>query len=129
MRLLIVRACLLLAFAVFAAGCRGSNPEMAIAVNASSGGDATRGQEVIQQYGCGSCHEIPGVAGAHGLVGPPLLWFARRSYVAGELPNTPDNLELWIRTPQKIHPHTAMPMLGLNDQQARDVVAYLYTLR
>lgn len=49
--------------------------------------------------------------------------------VAGELPNTPDNLELWIRSPQKIHPRTAMPALGLDDQQARDVVAYLYTLR
>lgn len=102
---------------------------MAIALYASDGGDASRGRQVIQQYGCGSCHEIPGVVGAHGLVGPPLLWFARRSYVAGELPNTADNLELWIRSPQKIHPRTAMPALGLDDQQARDVVAYLYTLR
>ena len=111
------------------AGCRGSNPEMAIALYAGDGGDAGRGRAAIQQYGCGSCHTIPGVAGANGLVGPPLLWFARQSYVAGELPNTPDNVELWIRSPQKIHPRTAMPALGLNDQQARDVVAYLYTLR
>jgi cytochrome c1 len=49
--------------------------------------------------------------------------------VAGELPNTPENLALFIETPQKIHPRSAMPALGVNDQQARDIVAYLYTLR
>jgi cytochrome c2 len=118
----------LLLLAGVAGACQAGHPDLAVAEN-SSGGDAGRGQAVIQQYGCGACHEIPGVAGAHGLVGPPLIWFARRSYVAGELPNTADNLSEWIRSPQKIHPRTAMPAVGLNDQQARDVVAYLYTLR
>ena len=119
----------LLALAGLAGGaCQNGHPDLAVIEN-SSGGNPFRGQAVIQQYGCGSCHEIPGVPGAHGLVGPPLLWFARRSYVAGELPNTADNLALWIRMPQKIHPRTAMPAVGVNDQQARDIVAYLYTLR
>ena len=117
-----------LALASGAAACNNGHPDLAVAIN-SAGGDPHHGEAVIEQYGCGACHEIPGVAGAHGLVGPPLLWFARRSYVAGELPNTADNLTLWIRTPQKIHPRTAMPAVGLNEQQARDVVAYLYTLR
>lgn len=84
---------------------------------------------VAQQYGCGSCHLIPGVDGANSLAGPPLTWFAHRSFVAGEMPNTPDNLVRWIRTPQEIHPRTAMPNVGLTDQQARDVAAFLYTLR
>jgi len=124
-----IRLGLPLALAALGAGaCLNGHPDIAIAEN-SSGGNPARGQAIIQQYGCGSCHEIPGVAGAHGLVGPPLLWFARRSYVAGELPNTADNLALWIRTPQKIHPRTAMPAVGLDEQQTRDVVAYLYTLR
>jgi cytochrome c1 len=72
---------------------------------------------------------IPGIKGADGLVGPPLILFARRTYVAGELPNTPDNLIRWIRDPPAVEPRTAMPALGLTEQQARDVAAYLYTLR
>jgi cytochrome c len=117
----------LVLFAVSA--CRGGDPQLAIALNASSGGDPARGSAVIQQYGCGSCHLIPGVAGASSLVGPPLISFARRSFVGGELPNTPDNAAFFIQTPQKVHPHSAMPTVGLSREQARDVVAYLYTLR
>jgi len=63
------------------------------------------------------------------LVGPPLFWFSRRTYIAGELPNTPENLVRWVRTPRLVEPATAMPTVGLDDQQARDVAAYLYTLR
>lgn len=62
-------------------------------------------------------------------MGPPLNFFARRTYIAGELPNTPENLFRWIRSPQSVEPNTAMPNLGLSEEQARDVVAYLYTLR
>lgn len=63
------------------------------------------------------------------MVGPPLLWFARRTFIAGELPNTPANLIRWVRNPPSVEPGTAMPVLGLDEQQARDVAAYLYTLR
>mgnify|MGYP001544976079 CR=1 FL=1 len=84
---------------------------------------------MIEQYGCGSCHTIPGVRNARGLVGPPLLWWSRRTFIAGEVPNTPENLVHWIRSPRSVEAHTAMPTLGLSDQQARDVAAYLYTLR
>jgi len=112
-----------------ASACSGGDPELAMVVNASSGGDPQRGRAVIAQFGCGSCHLIPGVAGAQSLVGPPLISYSRRSYVAGELPNTADNLAEFIRAPQSVHPHTAMPAVGLSSVQARDVVAYLYTLR
>lgn len=33
-------------------------------------GDANSGHELISDYGCGSCHSIPGIAGANGNVGP-----------------------------------------------------------
>lgn len=95
----------------------------------SVAGAAARGKQIIRQKNCGSCHVIPGVGAANGLVGPPLLWFARRTFVAGELPNTPENLARWIKDPRAIEPKTAMPNLGLSDQQASDVVAYLYTLK
>jgi cytochrome c1 len=112
------------------AACRGNNPTYAVAYSPRvSGGDARRGAGVIEQYGCGSCHTIPGVRNAKGLVGPPLLWWSRRTFIAGELPNTPENLVRWVQSPQSVEPKTAMPTLGLSDQQARDVAAYLYTLR
>jgi len=92
------------------------------------GGDAGRGRIAITRAGCGSCHEIPGVADAHGLSGPPLTRFARRTVVAGLLPNTPENLVRWLREPQAVVPNNAMPDTGLSDAQARDVAAYLYAL-
>jgi cytochrome c2 len=112
-----------------ASACRGNNPELALAYSRPTGGDAARGRDVIRQFDCGSCHTIPGISGARGLVAPPLYWFSRRSFIAGEQPNTPENLVQWVRAPQSIEPGTAMPALGLSDQQARDVAAYLYTLR
>ena len=35
-------------------------------------GDPERGAVYIEQIGCGSCHTIPGIDGAQGVVGPPL---------------------------------------------------------
>lgn len=92
-------------------------------------GDPAGGRQIITEVGCGSCHTIPGIRGADGLVGPPLLWWARRTFIAGQLPNTPDNLMRWLQNPPGVEPHTAMPALGLDERQARDVAAYLYTLR
>ncbi len=116
-----------LGFAVLAAGCRGGR--YAPSEQIVPGGSAERGAQVIERYDCGSCHTIPGIPGAGGMVGPPLLWFARRTFIAGELPNTPPNLIRWVRNPPSVEPGTAMPVLGLDEQQARDVAAYLYTLR
>jgi cytochrome c1 len=58
-----------------------------------------------------------------------LLFFSDRTFIAGEVPNTTENLIKWVRSPQSIEPNTAMPNLGLSEQEARDVAAYLYTLR
>jgi cytochrome c len=92
-------------------------------------GDPDRGKEQIVAYGCGSCHVIPGVTGAHGLLGPPLTQFANRAYIAGEVPNNEDFLVQWISVPQSIEPGTVMPNLGVSNAQARDIAAYLYTLK
>ena len=98
-------------------------------VSASTNGSAARGKAAIEIYGCGKCHTIPGIRGANGVVGPPLASVALRTYIAGNFPNTSDNLVNWIRQPQVMKPKTAMPDLGLSEQQARDVAAYLYKLR
>lgn len=94
-----------------------------------TGGDPHAGEEAILRYGCGGCHTIPGVAGARGLVGPPLNDFGQRVYVAGRLYNSPDNLVRWILEPQAVSPGTAMPKVGASETDARDIAAYLYTLR
>ena len=57
-----------------------------------SNGNADRGRALMQQYGCPSCHVIPGVKGASGHVGPPLNEIALRTYLAGRILNTPEGL-------------------------------------
>ena len=100
-----------------------------IMLEAVPGGDVAQGRLLIRQYGCGSCHVIPGIPGANGTVGAPLTEFARRKYIAGALINTPDNLVTWIVNPQAIEPGTAMPYMGVREDEARDIAAYLATLR
>lgn len=109
------------------AGCSGGRYTQAVEI--VPGGNPQLGAQLIESYRCGACHMIPGIKDADGLVGPPLILFARRTYVGGEVPNTPPNLIRWIQDPKSIEPGTAMPTLGLDQQQARDVAAYLYTLR
>jgi mono/diheme cytochrome c family protein len=91
--------------------------------------DAKRGKRAMDQYACATCHEIPGVVGATKPVGPPLEGMAMRGVIAGILPNTPANLERFLLDPQAVSPESAMPALGLRGQDARDIAAYLLTLR
>jgi cytochrome c len=93
------------------------------------GGRAANGRNYMAAAGCGSCHMIPGVVNARGMVGPSLEHFAQRSFIAGEVPNTAENLVRWIVNPPSIEPNTAMPVLGVTSPEARDIAAYLYQLR
>lgn len=93
------------------------------------GGDPARGRLIARANGCGGCHDIPGVEGARGAIGPSLEAFGGRRYIAGRLNNEPRNLIVWLRDPHSIDPQTAMPDVGLSEHQARDIAAYLYTLR
>lgn len=109
----------------------------AAALGACTGGDhdtgefqaaPERGQELLREYGCASCHQIPGVAGPQGRVGPPLGTIAERRTLAGTLPHTPENLRRWIQDPQEIDPGNLMPDLGVTDADVDAIVAYLYSL-
>jgi cytochrome c len=119
-------AALLLAFA--ACSDRMSEAEQA-AAEMTGGGNPARGRAAIERYGCGTCHTIPGVRGADALVGPPLSQVASRAYVGGVLTNSPENMIRWIRDPRAVDSLTAMPALGVTDQDARDIASYLYTLK
>lgn len=92
-------------------------------------GDAERGRHVLQEYACIVCHEIPGVVGASAPVGPPLAQMGMRSFIAGVLPNTPENMVRWLRAPEKFVPDGAMPDLGVSERDATDMAAYLDSLR
>jgi len=94
-----------------------------------TGGNPRNGPAAIGRYGCGSCHTIPRVRSAIGTVGPPLTGIASRSYLAGRLPNSPDNMVRWIQHPQHVEHGTAMPEMGVTDTDARDITAFLYTLK
>jgi cytochrome c len=94
-----------------------------------TGGTPAKGRVAISRYGCSTCHTVPGVSGANGLVGPPLSQIASRVYLAGRLQNTPDNMIRWIQDPHGVDDKTAMPNLNVTEADARDIASYLYTLK
>jgi cytochrome c len=120
-----VHVALLLTTAVIVASC---SQEKNNAIP-NFGGDARRGATLVNQYGCGQCHDIPQITNANGNVGPPLHRIGTRAYIAGVLNNSPDNLALWIENPQAVVPGNAMPNMGISHEDSRDITAFLYTLK
>jgi mono/diheme cytochrome c family protein len=92
-------------------------------------GDPGRGVAAMQQYACTTCHTIPGMVGAAAHVGPPLAGIGDRKFLGGRLPNSPGNLARWIRHPREVSPQSLMPDLGVTEEHARDMAAYLLTLK
>jgi cytochrome c len=108
---------------------RESKSEAKINAEQLTGGDSVAGRREVQAFGCGACHEIGGVSGARGSVGPSLTGVADRAELAGKLANTPANMIRWIQAPQSVQPGSGMPDTGASDKQSRNMAAYLYTLR
>jgi cytochrome c len=112
------------ALAIAVSGC----DETPTATALTHGGNPDAGRRGIEYYGCASCHVVPGVAGAQGLIGPSLKHVGNRNYIAGVVKNSPDNLIHWIQHAPSVDPKTAMPDLQLPEADARDIASYLYTL-
>jgi cytochrome c2 len=93
------------------------------------GGDVDTGKRLMTQYQCSTCHVIPQVPGPNGDAGPSLAHVGRLSYIAGGIPNQANNMVAWLRDPPALKPGTRMPSMGLSEQEARHMAAYLYTLR
>lgn len=108
------------ALAVLLAGCGERKPPVA-----AGAPDAGRGRIALSQYGCQSCHMIPGVTGPRVHVGPPLEDMGARTFIAGSIPNTRANLERWIMDPRQLDHRTAMPDLDVTARDAADMAAYL----
>jgi L-cysteine S-thiosulfotransferase len=92
-------------------------------------GDPASGRRLIAALACTSCHAIPGLPRPHGNVGPSLAGIGSRAFVAGMLPNRPAVLVRFVRDAPSLVPATGMPRMPLDDRQARDVAAFLATLR
>lgn len=112
--------------ALLLAGCTGHEAPRPLA---PAGADAGRGRAALERFDCRVCHVIPGIRGAPGQVGPSLEHYARRTYVAGKFPNGHAHLARWIVDPPALVPGTAMPATGVSEAEARDMAAYLLTLR
>jgi cytochrome c2 len=109
---------------LFLAGCGGRGQAVRV-----EGGDVDAGKKLVTQYQCGACHAIPGIPAATGDAGPPLDTVGRLSYIAGGIPNQPARMVAFLRDPPALKPGTSMPALGLTEQEARHMAAFLYTLR
>jgi mono/diheme cytochrome c family protein len=103
------------------------NPEYARQI--TDGGDPYKGRQRIMNYGCAGCHTIPGIPDADATVGPQLDRLAHRTYIAGVLKNTPDNMIAWIQNAPGVDEKTAMPNLHVTREDAKDIASYLYTLK
>lgn len=90
-------------------------------------GDPARGRELALRRDkgyCVVCHQLPGEQWP-GTFGPPLVGFKLHRYADADVYQH-------IFDPRVNNPHTAMPPYGtnhvLNDQEIRDIVAYLQSL-
>jgi cytochrome c oxidase subunit 2 len=79
--------------------------------------------------GCAACHTIAGTP-AQGKVGPNLTNVGRRTTLASSLiPNTPEHMANWLRSPDSVKPGALMPDLNLDEQRLYDLVRFLEGLR
>jgi len=117
-----VKRTYLLALVLLAACGRQETP-------APAAGNPAHGKALIAQYGCTSCHMIPGVDGARGEVGPSLDHVGTRQLIAEKVPNNLQNLMQYLQNPQMVDPQNSMPSLGVKPDEARDIAAYLQTLK
>jgi cytochrome c oxidase subunit 2 len=87
------------------------------------------GRHVFESTSCVNCHAISGTNG-NGRFGPDLTHLMSRSTIAsGAARNTPENLRLWIQSPDALKPGALMPAMQLSDTALDELVGYLETLR
>ena len=91
--------------------------------------DIARGKQLVRLNGCHGCHTIPQMSDASGNIGPPLNGIGSSAYLSGVRTNSTDMLIEWIRFPQQIVPGNAMPNMGISEEDARDIAAFLDSLK
>lgn len=92
------------------------------------------GASLFTYYACASCHYLRGVNGTGTQpsvdYAPNLTHIGSRSLLAaGAVSNTPAHMEQWLLNPDTVKPGVHMPNFQLSEAQARDLSAYLESLR
>ncbi len=88
------------------------------------------GQKLFLTKGCVGCHSLQASNAPKGMIGPNLANVGARTWIAaGTLPNTDENLTRWIRNPQQWKQGVVMPNLGITEDEAKALVAFLRTHR
>ena len=84
------------------------------------------GEKLFKAKGCIACHSLVAHNAPKGMVGPNLANVGARAYIAaGTLKNNDTNLAHWIREPQSVKKGVLMPNLGVTEEEAKSLVAYL----
>ncbi len=97
-------------------------------VQQPAGDLAAQGQKLFLTKGCVGCHSLVAFNAPQGLLGPNLANVGARTYIAaGTLKNTDENLAHWIRNPQEVKHGVLMPVLGVTEDEAKALVAFLRT--
>ena len=87
------------------------------------------GRKEFEENACANCHTITGTT-ANGKFGPDLTHLMSRTTIAaGAVQNNETNLLLWVTEPGAIKPGCLMPAMQLDQQNVKDVVAYLMSLQ
>jgi cytochrome c oxidase subunit 2 len=87
------------------------------------------GRQIFEHTACINCHTVTGTP-ADGRFGPDLTHLMSRTTIAaGAAENTPENLRLWVKDPDRIKPGSLMPAMKLSDADLDAVVSYMETLR
>jgi len=90
--------------------------------------DAQRGKTLFDAKGCIACHQVNGKGGD---VGPSLTTqvpeFPQGTWVGDKLQG--GWIYQWLLNPQALVPDTLEPNLGLSDEEALDITAYLLTFK
>ena len=115
----------IVAIVVLFAACAAERPATVVA----PAGNRETGKELIQKYACLACHQIPGFDGPQGSLAPALAGMASRPAISGRVPNDPATMTAFLQNPQAVDPQNQMPPLGISEDEARHITAYLLTLK
>jgi cytochrome c oxidase subunit II len=91
-------------------------------------GVAAEGGRLYLEHKCGDCHAVS-PSDTRSLIGPPLTHVASRMRLGGDLPNTPENMALWVNEPQSVKPGNRMPDQHLSAPEVQALTAYMESLR
>ena len=91
-------------------------------------GNATAAKAHMEKYSCQACHVIPGM-GPGGALGPDLTGFGSRPTLNARVPKNPQAVAAYLLNPTAIDAQTSMPAVGLSEEEAKDIAAFLETLK